>query len=242
MASQIALHGLAAPHTPPAGRRPATVAQPPPSCRNAARPSRSRLCVAADDKAWEPSDRAKSAIASAGEVRSQSSAAAGTTGNRPLILRVSAGARAGRRQRAAEEARKAVKREIERAEREIARLEAEQARLLAGEADAPKEEPGESALDWLHTDDAVNALDSLMNELAQVVRARRHNAAGLGATPHPGHQAGVLTNEHVGGTQGAVGAWTDERCDTLTNHNGKAGPREKPFVHSTALLSPPQAS
>ena len=95
-----------------------------------------------------------------------------------------AGARAvaGERQRAAEEARKAVRREMERAELEIARLEAEHARLLAGEADASEDEPGETALDWLHTDDAVNALDSLMNELAQVVRAPSINAAGMGCT------------------------------------------------------------
>jgi hypothetical protein len=95
VASQISLHGLAAPHTTLTGRRPATVAQPPPpSCRNAARPSRSRLFVAADDKAWEPSDRAKAAIASAGEVRFQSSATAGATGNRPLMMSKSGGGHA----------------------------------------------------------------------------------------------------------------------------------------------------
>ena len=80
VAWQIALHG---PHTKPTlrVRRLASVAPPPlPSCRkeNAGRRSRSRcLCVA---KGWEPSERAKAAIASAGEVRSHASAAVGASG------------------------------------------------------------------------------------------------------------------------------------------------------------------
>jgi hypothetical protein len=121
--------------------------------------------VAASVDASKPSDRAKEAIASAGEVLPCTREPRPRGGEEALIIPGWCDT-----QRAARHARAAVKVELERAHREIARLEAEHERLLAGGYDPSEDDAPTDVPDWLLTADAVNALDSLMNELAQVVR------------------------------------------------------------------------